>query len=65
MSLLTFFSFIIDSIVTSITPEPNNIMSAASGLNFGLKKSIPHILGISFGFGVMVYGHTWGNDYNP
>ncbi len=53
MSLLTFFSFIIYSIVTSITSGPNNIMLAASGLNFGL------------GFGVLVYGHTWGNDYNP
>lgn len=29
-------------------------MLAASGLNFGLKRSIPHILGIGFGFGVMV-----------
>ncbi len=57
MSLLTLYSFIIYSIVTSITPGPNNIMSAASGLNFGL--------GIGFGFGVLVYGHTWGNDYNP
>ncbi|MCH7336771.1 LysE family translocator [Acinetobacter sp. NIPH 2699] len=54
MSLLTFFSFIVYSTVTSITPGPNNIMLAASGLNFGFKKSIPHILGIGFGFGVMV-----------
>jgi len=54
MSLLTFLSFVIYSIVTSITPGPNNIMLAASGLNFGFKKSIPHILGIGFGFGVMV-----------
>ncbi|NAR85749.1 LysE family translocator [Acinetobacter haemolyticus] len=54
MSLLTFFSFIVYSTVTSITPGPNNIMLAASGLNFGLKRSIPLILGIGFGFGVMV-----------
>lgn len=54
MSLLTFFSFVVYSIVTSITPGPNNIMLAASGLNFGFKRSIPHILGIGFGFGVMV-----------
>ncbi|QBQ16475.1 LysE family translocator [Acinetobacter haemolyticus] len=54
MTLLTFFSFIVYSTVTSITPGPNNIMLAASGLNFGLKRSIPHILGIGFGFGVMV-----------
>ncbi|ENV50926.1 LysE family translocator [Acinetobacter junii] len=54
MSLQTFFSFVVYSIVTSITPGPNNIMLAASGLNFGFKRSIPHILGIGFGFGVMV-----------
>ncbi|RZF49700.1 LysE family translocator [Acinetobacter halotolerans] len=54
MTLLTFFSFIVYSTVTSITPGPNNIMLAASGLNFGLKRSVPHILVIGFGFGVMV-----------
>lgn len=57
MSLLTFFSFIIYSIVTSITSGPNNIMLAASGLNFGL--------GIGLGFGMLFYGHTGGNDYYP
>lgn len=29
-------------------------MLTASGVNFGFKMSIPHILGIGFGFGVMV-----------
>lgn len=54
MSLLTFLSFVLYSFVTSVTPGPNNIMLAASGVNFGFKKSIPHILGIGFGFGLMV-----------
>lgn len=57
MSLLTLYSFIIYSIVISITSGPNNIMLTASGLNFGL--------GIGLGFGMLFYGHTWGNDYNP
>jgi len=34
----------------SITPGPNNIMVTASGANFGYKKTIPHLLGIWFGF---------------
>jgi threonine/homoserine/homoserine lactone efflux protein len=39
---------------TTITPGPNNIMIMTSGLNYGVKKSIPHLLGICFGFPVMV-----------
>lgn len=40
--------------VASITPGPNNMMLLASGVNFGLVRSVPHVLGISIGFGVMV-----------
>jgi len=42
------------SISTAITPGPNNVMVTASGVNFGYKKTLPHILGITFGFPVMV-----------
>ncbi|KQW51534.1 MULTISPECIES: LysE family translocator [unclassified Roseateles] len=40
--------------VTSITPGPNNLMLLASGTNFGWRRSLPHLLGISFGFAVML-----------
>ena len=40
--------------VTSITPGPNNLMLLASGTHFGWRRSLPHLLGISFGFGVML-----------
>ena len=40
--------------VMSITPGPNNVMLTAAGANFGLRRTVPHILGISFGFGVQV-----------
>lgn len=36
------------------TPGPNNIMVASSGVNFGFRATIPHILGITFGFPVML-----------
>ena len=36
-------------IVMSITPGPNNLMLAASGVNFGLKRTLPHLIGISLG----------------
>lgn len=39
---------------TSITPGPNNIMLMTSGANFGLRRSLPHLLGVALGFGAMV-----------
>lgn len=41
------------ALVTSITPGPNNTMMLASGVNFGFVRSVPHLVGISLGFGVM------------
>jgi threonine/homoserine/homoserine lactone efflux protein len=49
-----FAGLVAYAFVTSITPGPNNMMLVASGVNFGLTRSVPHILGISVGFGVMV-----------
>jgi threonine/homoserine/homoserine lactone efflux protein len=36
------------------TPGPNNAMVAASGATFGFARTIPHVLGISIGFPVMI-----------
>ena len=38
----------------ALTPGPNNVMIMASGLNFGVRASMPHLLGICVGFPVMV-----------
>jgi threonine/homoserine/homoserine lactone efflux protein len=46
----------------TITPGPNNIMILSSGLNFGIKKSLPHLLGIAFGFPVMLIAVGLGLD---
>ncbi len=40
--------------VASVTPGPNNLMLMASGANFGIRRSIPHLLGVVFGFVIMV-----------
>ena len=40
------------SFVMSITPGPNNVMLTASGATFGFRRTIPHLLGISVGFGI-------------
>lgn len=42
------------ALTTSITPGPNNIMLLASGVNFGLRRTLPHTLGISSGFCVLL-----------
>ena len=53
LSLDTLFALSLFSVISSITPGPNNIMVLSSGVNFGLKRSMPHILGISLGFFVL------------
>ncbi|NCW68763.1 MAG: LysE family translocator, partial [Marivivens sp.] len=40
--------------VSSITPGPNNMMLMASGANFGIRRSIPHILGVGLGHSFMI-----------
>jgi threonine/homoserine/homoserine lactone efflux protein len=40
--------------VSSITPGPNNLMLAASGVAFGLKRTLPHMFGVPAGFGLLL-----------
>lgn len=42
------------SFVMSITPGPNNVMLTASGANFGFRRTVPHLLGISAGCAVQI-----------
>ncbi|MFV3381195.1 MULTISPECIES: LysE family translocator [Pseudomonas] len=58
VDLLT--AFVLFAFVSSITPGPNNTMLLASGVNFGVRRSIPHALGISIGFMVMVLAVGFG-----
>jgi len=49
--LLPIISF---AFVMSITPGPNNIMLWASGANYGLRRTVPHLLGVNIGFGSLI-----------
>ncbi len=40
--------------VTSVTPGPNNMMLLASGVNFGIRPTLPHMAGISCGHFIML-----------
>jgi len=42
---LVLFAF-----ATSVTPGPNNLMLMASGANFGVRATLPHMLGVGLGF---------------
>jgi threonine/homoserine/homoserine lactone efflux protein len=45
--LLAMFSF---SLVMSITPGPVNMIILSSGINYGIKKTIPYVSGATSGF---------------
>ncbi|WP_027154973.1 LysE family translocator [Mesorhizobium sp. WSM2561] len=60
MSFDAFLALLVYAFVTSITPGPNNFMLLASGVNFGFAKTIPHMLGISIGFLVLLLAVGFG-----
>ena len=43
------------ALVSSITPGPNNLMLMSSGTNFGFRRTLPHMLGVSTGFVLMMF----------
>jgi threonine/homoserine/homoserine lactone efflux protein len=60
MRLEPILAYIVFSIVTSVTPGPNNIMLTATGANVGIRRGLPHMFGISLGFGLMLFLLTAG-----
>ena len=42
-------------IVAAYTPGPNNVIASYSGFNFGIKKTLPHIFGVAFGFTFLIF----------
>lgn len=56
MALDVFLTLLLFAFVTSITPGPNNLMLLTSGVNFGFRRSIPHMFGIGSGFFTLLIG---------
>lgn len=54
MTAQLLLAFALFAFATAGTPGPNNMMLLASGANFGFRRTVLHILGISVGLGVMV-----------
>lgn len=49
--VLPLFGFIF---AMSMTPGPNNLLLAASGIRFGFKPTIPHMLGVHIGYSAVL-----------
>ena len=49
--MLAFMGF---AVVNSITPGPNNMMLMTSGVNFGFRRTMPHLAGVNLGFMLMM-----------
>ena len=54
MALDVFFALVVFAFVSSVTPGPNNLMLLASGVNFGFRRTVPHMAGIGFGFWLLL-----------
>lgn len=54
MMIETLYPLALFTLITSVTPGPNNLMLMASGANFGFGRTLPHMLGITFGFMAML-----------
>lgn len=49
-----FLALLVFACAMSFTPGPNNILLAASGVNFGFTRTIPHMAGVTLGFFVLL-----------
>ena len=54
MSQSLLIAFVMFATVMFFTPGPNNIMLLSSGLTYGFRPTIPHIMGITVGFAFMI-----------
>lgn len=54
MTTEIFAALAIFALISSITPGPNNLMLMTSGINFGLRRTVPHMLGVAGGFTIMI-----------
>lgn len=60
MDSTTLIGFVTFATVAGFTPGPNNVMLTASGANFGFRRSVPHIAGITIGFSILVLAGGFG-----
>ena len=55
-----FVGFLGFAFVGTVSPGPNNTVLWASGLRFGFRRTLPHVLGTALGMGLLVVGIAAG-----
>jgi threonine/homoserine/homoserine lactone efflux protein len=55
-----FLALLVFAFVSTATPGPNNVVLWASGMRFGVRATIPHVLGSALGVGLLVAGAAVG-----
>jgi len=60
MSTEVVSALIVFALVASLTPGPNNLMLLASGVNFGFRRTVPHLLGVIVGFTILLAAVGFG-----
>ena len=51
---MEYLALILFIFSTSGTPGPNNVMILTSGVNHGVRLSLPHVMGVNVGFTLMI-----------
>ncbi|PLZ01882.1 LysE family translocator [Burkholderia sp. WAC0059] len=51
---MDYLSVVLFAISTCVTPGPNNVMLMSSGVNFGITRTMRHVIGINIGFPLML-----------
>lgn len=54
MTVDLFLALFVFGFIAAFTPGPNNTMLLATGINFGVRRALPHILGVAIGFPLMI-----------
>ncbi|MGU9963095.1 MAG: LysE family translocator [Candidatus Halichondribacter symbioticus] len=57
VDLISLLGFVI---VSLWTPGPNNTLIALSAARFGFRRSLPHMVGVAFGFAIMSFLIAFG-----
>ena len=60
MDMALYFSLAGFVVVMSITPGPNNLMMMSSSALYGVRRTLPHWLGVQLGFNVLLVSAVFG-----
>jgi len=57
---MDYLAIMLFAVATCVTPGPNNVMLMSSGVNFGIGRTMRHVIGINIGFPLMLIAVGFG-----